>query len=1015
MKRSGSMPSSWLFVALVLAASAAAGPAKLRSADDILGLIDPPEAKASATSAAESDAATLLADIVRYRQESGSLAPVEAAKRWFALFDRAARATPPDQQNDFAAYDLVTMRAVGVRSVMAALPPPTAWQELRQEAVRRAARGTADREALSVRFIAELLARDHVAALETLDALDKLLADLPADAREISRQQLLFARTAVIKTYGSPADIAAAFETQLRAIGQPYGILEVPDLVGLVGEQRANSLLSQAIAGDTTMRIESGDATRKLARRLALENIATMRVPQWMLADSVDSAPLYEAIEKRFDPASADSAQSTESAQSQVQRDYRSSEATAWYFLASVIGGKQTDAERALVRMTQGSEVYIPRDAVRALQRAGQNEALFRFLHAQLDRRPEIGAWNVYVEQASYTGHSAEALALIEKILARKSLPEFLVADLKVRRVSALLAADKIDAAAEGLRSLLAKPPARGEGTLAARYEAALKAAALGRLTGRRDLGDIGLRFAQAALPLMPDNASRPDLNIDQTALWRELRKAGRASDAQSLAIASLTKAGPRTGFQTLAPASPAERAALVELAGIWSAEGKHDDVLKLLDVSTRWNAVDAGALLAVTDSERLPMGVMLARALQARGDKEGALRVARATVSQLPGTDAGYELVAALDPAALTTFDAMFAHDQYEERPLIWKAAVQIKAGAIADAETTIRRAISIDPSDGEQGVNDRMRAYAVLADILERKGDTAGAAIYSKAVQAIRISETADSYYEAGMYERAFKGYREALEQFSDAYCIQSRLAVQLNKVGRRTEALEHYRRAYELMPDSFGRVESHCFGCESVFQGDDAQSVAEQVFTDVVRKSPAKAQAYYLLAYLREQQERYADAVQPLRQAVSLDPQYLNAWMHLYQAGSRTWIEPGELDIARLKLQELDPLRRHGQYDLSAVGDLAGLWRGAERAYQAAQAAQPIRGGVYPLRANADLIQKTRAALPEEMRSQLEMYERLTNYSIETPTAQALLSQHSFVNLAIALMGGEIEPRY
>ena len=185
MKRFGSRSSSWLFVALVLAASAAAAPAKLRTADEVLGQINPPDVKVSTTSAAGSDAARLLADIQRYREESGSLAPAEAAKRWFALFDRAARAEPPDEQNDFAAYDLVTMRAVGVRSVMAALPPPAAWQELRQEAARRAARGAPDREALTVRFLGELLAGDHVAALATLDALDKSLADLPADRKSV--------------------------------------------------------------------------------------------------------------------------------------------------------------------------------------------------------------------------------------------------------------------------------------------------------------------------------------------------------------------------------------------------------------------------------------------------------------------------------------------------------------------------------------------------------------------------------------------------------------------------------------------------------------------------------------------------------------------------------------------------------------------------------------------------------------------------------------------------------------
>jgi hypothetical protein len=514
----------------------------LQTVEEVIGRIEKAEGSDSTAAAVESDGAKLTRDIQRYREESGSLAPDEAARRWFALYDRAAQAAPPEQQLDFAAYDLVTMRAVGVPSVLSALPPPGAWRAWQQEAARRAARGAPNREALSLRFLGELLAGNHVAALATLDSLDKLFAELPAEDREVSRQQLALARAGVTKAYGSAADIAAVFEIQLRTGGEPYGFLAVPDLVGLVGEQRATTLIAQAIAGESTMRIESGDATRKLAMRLALENIGNMRVPQWPLAEAVEGAQLYEAIEKRFDPASATAVRSADASTSQGQADFRSFEATAWYFIASVIAGKQNDAERALAKMSQGSHLYIPRDAVQALHRAGQNEALFKFLHSQLDRRPETGAWSVYIEQASYTGHSAEALALIEKILARKSLPEFLVADLEVRRVSALLAADKIDAAAQGLRSLLNKPPARGESTLAARYDAALKAAALGRLTGRRDLTDLGLRFAQAAMPLMPENDNRTGDGIDTRTLWRELRRAGRATEVQSMAVANLTK-----------------------------------------------------------------------------------------------------------------------------------------------------------------------------------------------------------------------------------------------------------------------------------------------------------------------------------------------------------------------------------------------------------------------------------------------------------------------------------------
>ena len=35
---------------------------------------------------------------------------------------------------------------------------------------------------------------------------------------------------------------------------------------------------------------------------------------------------------------------------------------------------------------------------------------------------------------------------------------------------------------------------------------------------------------------------------------------------------------------------------------------------------------------------------------------------------------------------------------------------------------------------------------------------------------------------------------------------------------------------------MPDSFGRVESHCFGCERAFEGQRAQSLAEKIFTEL-----------------------------------------------------------------------------------------------------------------------------------------------------------------------------------
>lgn len=998
------------------AVTAGAAPAPLLTPQQVLEKIERKTDDAS-TSVPVSEAGQLLADIQQFRNEAATLAPRDAAARWFALLDRANKTGLVASSMEYNAIDIETMQPVGVKSVLASLPPPAAWPALRELAKGRAASAPADREALALRFLTEVLVHDVAAANATLDALDKVFAGLEPDARRAPSVALTQARANMIRSYGSADQIAQYFDLQIRAGNSDYApSIEVPDLVGLVGEQQATAMLVRALKSTATLRVNAGDATRRLARKLALDHIEDMRVPQWELADSVDSRQLYEAIEKRFDPAAARD-QKPDEARTQGFRDYQKRAASAWYFLGAVIDGRQADAERALALISGDSEAYIPKKAVEALRQAGQDEALFRFLDAQLARRPELRAWDLYIQEAAFTGHSADSLVLIDKVLARKGLPEFLAANLRVRRIDALLSADRIADAAKGYRALLATPPVRNELTLPARFDAALKAARVGRLVGRRDLTDSALSFALTAEPMLTEEARDGSLSDRKVALWAELRRNGRSQEVQALAVGELAKVGARSGFESLnTMVTDRELLSMVELASIWSAAGRPQDVVRLLKESTRWGKGDVARIVGLQDSLKEYFGNIVARSLQATGDGDGALRVARATLAWLPGNDAAYQILTALDPAALATLDALYARDEFEERPLIWKAKLQFDAGALPDAEATARRAIAVDPSDGEQGPNDRMRVYAVLADILRKRGDLRSADTYDKAVAAIRGSEQADALHEAGLFERAFRGYREALALFSDAYCIQSRLAVQLYQQGRRAEAIEHYRRAYELMPDSFGRVESHCFGCESVFQGSEAQSIAEKVFDGAIRKRPAKPQAYYLLAYLREQQDRPGEALQPLRQAVSIDPRYLNAWLRLHDLGDHTYIEPAELDIAVFKLLELDPRQRHVRYELTKVTDLATLWRGSDRASSFAEANKPPGDGVYRLAASATRGQQAMESLPEEMREQMKMFESWQDRgSSGFGRASVVVYQHQLVQNAEALFGATPEAGY
>lgn len=255
----------------------------------------------------------------------------------------------------------------------------------------------------------------------------------------------------------------------------------------------------------------------------------------------------------------------------------------------------------------------------------------------------------------------------------------------------------------------------------------------------------------------------------------------------------------------------------------------------------------------------------------------------------------------------------------------------MQLSQGRLDEAEKSARQAISIDPSDGEQGRGDRMRAYAVLGDILERKGDPEKAAQMRQAVRAIRLSEDADQFRSAGLLTRAATSYEKALGYFADAYCIQSRLAVQLTALGKLDEASAHYERAFELMPESFGRMESHCFGCEHAFAGARAQNAAERVFLKLVAQQPANPRVHYLLGYLRMEQDRKPEAAHEFAEAVKLDPDYINAWKQL----AANTDDPVARDRAALNLLRLDPRQRHDSVDAEGINDLRGLWAAVEAA--------------------------------------------------------------------------------
>ncbi len=999
----------WAIVFLVGSAGwpTAVHAADLQSVDAVLIRVSP---QAPGSRSETSEAARLLRDIESFRARTARDAPERASADWLALWDRALEIEPGSAAADYAAFDIGTNQPVGLRSVIAALPSPAAWPALRRAAQDRAVRKPDDLQALDLKLVTDALVGDVAAMRNSLAAFDRIVGGMGPEVRDFKRAQINATRSMVFKLHGSREEIADAFRADVEAQSRlSYGFVRVPDLVGMLGAEKGGALLSDALKRPVSIQVPQGEATRALARKLALAQIDLLRKPQWGLIDGMGTAALYEAMQRRFAPATQD-AKAALADEPGPDFDYVQRGADLFYFLDMVVAGRSDEAERAMVRATRDNGLVAARQAMTELVRTGKSEPVYAYLATLLERRPELPAWDIYLEQAAALGHASDAIALLDRLLKRSGLPDYLRGGLFEKRLDALLGADRVDEAAAGFRQLLSSPPKRDDPKLGARVTLAIRVAGLGRALRQLDLAELGLGYAAQAVAL-PEPSPTEWRAVALHDLLGELRRQGRANEAQSLALAEFDRRAGNSGSAGLEAIAgdPLKRSALVELAGIYDAASRPADVLRLLDGAELWAARDLRSIAAERDSLGTPLGLMAARALKAAGRPLEAKAATLAVLQRMPGHDPAYQLLVDVEPeAALVDLERMSAADAFEERPLIWRAFVLRRAGQLDLAEAQVRRAISIDPSDGEQGPNDRMRAYSVLADILQAKGDDKGSQVYRRAVAAIRTSEQADDLRKLGLYVRAAALYRAALDEFSDAYCIQSRLAVQLGKMGLQDEALKHYRRAFELMPESFGRVESHCFGCESVFAGPVAQDVAEQVFTSLVRRGPLTPQAPYMLGYLRMEQGRFDEAIVLFRQVVALDSQYLNAWKRLHELGDKTYMDPRERDIARLKLFELDPEQRHVRYELNEVSDLKALWRAIDA--QPPQVAG-ARGDIHLLVRSAAARDEALARLPPDMRQQISRYVDLQDRIVDRSSrgaARPSLADHGLLAAVVQMVG-------
>jgi len=916
---------------------------------------------------------TLHLEIEAFAEKSNAMPPADALRGWLALVDKSLQLTPSKYQFGYNYESDLSILLKG-------LPPPETWADVvREIRSRPIGEGYKAVRMRGLRLLAAAMEADEKTMWAEFDAAAELTAKLGTDGNLFSALEkvhsTLCAQSNDPKLQISTFDWTLSFLEMHPAKEQQ---LLVPELLAIHSREKAEELILRALRlpGVELNFTSRHSETFKLAQNLAIKIVPDMAAPCWELCRSFDGVQLYEALDKRF-PAKEE-----ERWHHFGERD----EALMFYIMGLVAKDDMPKAKNAALAVKEISIHASIYEIVEMARNQGIIVKLFNFLHDLLGEHPKAPFWTLYWELAEAGGGREKGC----KLIVAGCDDESMVWQANRHLIEILFDSGR---EAEGL-ALVRKKIAEAAET-EKRMEIALKFAAISRALKNKAYVEEALRKAIAIARL-----GHPDVDRELPKLAEILIAEGRERDAEELLALTLTRIL-RDEKNSLEPSNTVQEL-LICLAQLYSKAGRHGDVLFLLERAPWWDADDLLTIYREYAIGKRSLGAITATALVNTGRKQEADALLRFLLDREPGQDELYRLYLELQgEKALLFFDELQKNHPFEERPLIWKAQLLLNAGKLDDAELAAKQAITIDPSDGEEGHGDRMRVYAVLGEIVKAKGDAKNAVFFRSVIDAIRLSEEADNLRLAGLTQQAIQLYDSALKLFTGAYCIQSRMALQLASIGKLEEAAERYRKAYELMPYSFGRMESHCFGCEGIFRGKFAQDLAEKVFEELLKKDGNKPQLHYLLGQLRESQNRKADAFTAFRKATELDPDYVNAWKHVLQ-NARTADERIE---AATNLVRLNPREQPAfGYGLK----LRSVWPLAERYLKSAP---PEPKSCFDLPASRTHRDKLRAHMKAEKHSEISITQwfqrHLSRRKMHT-TAGSLLAEESTLDAAGGLFG-------
>ncbi len=260
---------------------------------------------------------------------------------------------------------------------------------------------------------------------------------------------------------------------------------------------------------------------------------------------------------------------------------------------------------------------------------------------------------------------------------------------------------------------------------------------------------------------------------------------------------------------------------------------------------------------------------------------------------------------------SSLLSLNACWLAIASEKRPLIWLAKFYLDRGNLAKSEELARQAIAIDPSDGEQGRGDRMRAYAVLAEILTKRGDTKTAATYRGPSRQsawrnrpINSNKPECSVAGSGCIERVSPLSRTPIASSRGSPCNSLRQGTWQRR--RSTTSVR-----LNSCPKVLGESKATASVAKVYLEARSRKKLPSRYSVKTrIAAQPNNPQVHYLLGY-RKVGIAKRRRLKSFREAVRLDPDYLNAWQKLLTFDD-TELTTEDRDQATFQVLRLDPLQ-------------------------------------------------------------------------------------------------------